>query len=192
MPCDISVPYITGTTTQNMTCIIVSRGGMGWLPGVELPDPDLSILPRLMAPQTGSLNMQTVSNGVLRRMWYNPSTSALSILNPYCEQAPRTDRRGGVAYDVHNKYLQVNANTLYLCIEPAIGYGAGGGGWYAATGGNAGEVKLASVTLANTASISVTVGNGGTGGYTYYYSSGARRVEAYGGGGARGCVAVFW
>lgn len=65
------------------------------------------------------------------------------------------------------------------------GYGAGGAGIYTNIGGASGALRFASYVLPNTDSIPVTVGNGGIGGYlseTSYFS----------GGGARGCVAVFW
>lgn len=65
------------------------------------------------------------------------------------------------------------------------GYGAGGGGVAGGIGGNSGALRHASYKLPNTNNIAVTVGNGGTGGYW-------RRTENYAGGGARGCVAVFW
>ena len=65
------------------------------------------------------------------------------------------------------------------------GYGAGGAGVYTGLGGTSGALRFASYILPNTDTIPVTVGNGGAGGYRgeqYYFS----------GGGARGCVAVFW
>lgn len=65
------------------------------------------------------------------------------------------------------------------------GYGAGGGGVVDGIGGNSGALRHASYKLPNTNNIAVTVGNGGTGGYW-------RNTENYAGGGARGCVAVFW
>lgn len=113
------------------------------------------------------------------------------------------------------------------------GYGAGGGaGSYNNTvsqattfGGNSGQVRRASIVLATTSSIAVTVGGGGsgagyssagnngsggsagaspgTGGGAGGYggvpgSSGSASLDAYndyfcaGGGGAGGCVEVFW
>ena len=65
------------------------------------------------------------------------------------------------------------------------GYGAGGGGAVNGLGGNSGALRHASYKLPSTAAIAVTVGNGGTGGYL-------SAVDYYAGGGARGCVAVFW
>lgn len=72
-----------------------------------------------------------------------------------------------------------------------VGYGAGGGGgvhgtsYYQSAGGNSGCLIIKSYQLTSTASIAVTVGNGGKGGYMSNWSN-------YGGGGARGCVYVFW
>lgn len=65
------------------------------------------------------------------------------------------------------------------------GYGAGGAGVYTNIGGASGALRFASYILPNTDSIPVTVGNGGIGGYL-------RETSYFSGGGARGCVAVFW
>lgn len=71
-----------------------------------------------------------------------------------------------------------------------LGYGAGGGGssciyqagYY--NGGNSGVINHKDYVLTSTSGIAVTVGNGGAGGGTNSYM--------YGGGGARGCVAIYW
>lgn len=65
------------------------------------------------------------------------------------------------------------------------GYGAGGGGVVYSIGGNSGALRYASYKLPSMAAIAVTVGNGGAGGYY-------QNTNNYAGGGARGCVAVFW
>lgn len=73
------------------------------------------------------------------------------------------------------------------------GYGAGGGGgacgsdhnalYNMSQGGNSGELKIATIKLINTNSISVTVGDGG---------SGATYNSAKGGKGAPGVVIITW
>lgn len=90
-----------------------------------------------------------------------------------------------VPYGAGCAYYSVSNFTYQYEGRGGKGYGAGGAGIYENIGGASGALRFASYVLPNTDSIPVTVGNGGTGGYkgeTSYFS----------GGGARGCVAVFW
>lgn len=83
------------------------------------------------------------------------------------------------------KNASYNRKDYYYQGVGGRGYGAGGGGVVGNMGGNSGALRHASYKLPSTAAIAVTVGNGGAGGY--FHSAGN-----YAGGGARGCVAVFW
>ena len=69
----------------------------------------------------------------------------------------------------------------------AVGYGAGGSSGGSrpnrcnyGSGANSGVIKDINYKIVNDNAIAVTVGTGGTGGTTY------------GGGGANGCVAIWW
>lgn len=92
-------------------------------------------------------------------------------------------------------YMGGSGNSTAAAFAGAAGegYGAGGGGgakagggYYCscrgAAGGSCGEIKSISIKLSSSSTVSVTVGTGGAG----------ANVDAAGGAGANGCVAIFW
>lgn len=96
-----------------------------------------------------------------------------------------------------------NSAYRYFCMSAGgVGYGAGGGGGcydrndsYSGSaspqgnGGNGGVIADLDYVLPNSNSVTITVGNGGAG--CPRYGSG-NDVYTAGGGGARGCVAIWW
>lgn len=140
-----------------------SQGGPGWVPGEarEYLQPAMSTIFDSMGDYRSGM-YYWLGSALLKQR--NPTTM------PY--------GAGCAYYDDGNYTYQYNG-------AGGKGYGAGGAGIYDRIGGASGALRFASYILPNTDSITVTVGNGGIGGYldnTRYFS----------GGGARGCVAVFW
>lgn len=141
------------------------QGGPGWMPGE--------------AREYFELFCQLIynSNGAFIRgevMWQKAVPS-------FMQQAASVIPFGASSYN----RVSYSRNDYFYQGVGGRGYGAGGGGVREAMGGNSGALRHASYKLPSTAAIAVTVGNGGVGGY--YQSAGN-----YAGGGARGCVAVFW
>lgn len=103
------------------------------------------------------------------------------------QMSAQTGARGG-----HGGAYSSSINQRVAPGPGGIGYGAGGGGngYYNIpyAGGSSGQVTEAVVVLSSLNAIAVTVGNGGAGGNSSSSSYSYQR----GGGGARGCVAVFW
>lgn len=143
-----------------------SNGANGWLPGIDLSN-------IVQEYSRGTYDVTSCTN-VAQTV---PFGAAGSVYALNTTTIPVVDVRGGLG---------------------GIGYGAGGGGmvyrdlnrsqFVTTSGGNAGEIKMYTYTLSSTAAVAVTVGLGGTG-----YISGTLGNSFYvGGGGARGCVAVFW
>lgn len=112
-----------------------------------------------------------------------------------CSTLPDADalalRNAGATDKAMNGGARVSGRSCTVGGRGGLGYGAGGGGSvyiygndrYAAAGGKAGTVKIATITLSSLSTITVTVGAGGAGGGDSL---------AKGGAGANGCVAVFW
>lgn len=141
-----------------------SQGGPGWTPGEarEYLQPAMSTVFGTMG------NLQA-------GMFYWIGSASLKQRNP-----TTVPYGAGCAY-----YNDSNSNTYYYEGSGGKGYGAGGAGVYEYIGGASGALRFASYILPNTDSIPVTVGNGGVGGYI-------KEAYNFSGGGARGCVAVFW
>lgn len=191
---------------------IQSMGEDGWLPtGVQpfdltgvctllLSDP-MAVLPTLF-PVSGRILYSFTASTSGTTTYVSSNTNYVGA----SETAARTDKRGGYSYDnyLYTTGLIGTSMSKYVYLTagiPGLGYGAGGAGgayssyrsgsstsYYRGTGGRAGTVAYGSLVLPNTNSITVTVGVGGIGGTSthtvgYYH---------YGGGGASGCVAVFW
>lgn len=141
------------------------QGGPGWMPGEAREYFEL-----------------------LCQLTYNTSGDIVDGAIAWQKAAPSLKQRaatvvpfGASSYDQASD----SGNYYYYQGVGGRGYGAGGGGVIGGIGGNSGALRHASYKLPNTNNIAVTVGNGGTGGYW-------RRTANYAGGGARGCVAVFW
>ena len=144
-----------------------SQGGPGWFPGEarEYLQPAMSTIYATMGGYQAGMFFWLGSAPIKQR---TPTTV------PYGAGCAHYVDTGG-SYNYSYQYNGAGGK----------GYGAGGAGVYTNIGGASGALRFASYILPNTDSIPVTVGNGGTGGYkdnTNYFS----------GGGARGCVAVFW
>lgn len=188
----LSVPI--GTSSATVYYTIGGCGANGWLPGESVKQASTSDMLNLL------LNPYMVFNWTAAAL-----VSITGLLFPYAlhtsaynvatdgQRAAQTAPRGG-----YGGIFQNSTNSTNSCIAAGgpggIGYGAGGGGATSsrygfnrqsgAPGGNAGAIESVSYTLssASPASFAVTVGAGGAG----------ANVGRYGGGGARGCVAVFW
>lgn len=185
-----------GTSSATVYYTIGGCGANGWLPGESVKQASTSDMLNLL------LNPYMVFNWTAAAL-----VSITGLLFPYAlhtsaynvatdgQQAAQTAPRGGYGGIFQNS---TNTNVTNSCIAAGgpggIGYGAGGGGAASsrygfryqsgAPGGNAGAIESVSYTLssASPASFAVTVGAGGAG----------ANIGRYGGGGARGCVAVFW
>jgi len=77
--------------------------------------------------------------------------------------------------------------SILLLSAGGVGYGAGGGGCCNSNaasnysdGGDSGQIKDIDYYLTSTSPISYTIGAGGSG------------YDRYGGGGAQGCIAIWW
>lgn len=140
------------------------QGGPGWMPG------EAREYFELLCQLTYNTSDDTVDGAIL---WQK---SAPSLKQQTASVVPF----GASSYDRVS-----DGKDYYYQGVGGRGYGAGGGGVLDYIGGNSGALRHASYKLPNTNNIAVTVGNGGTGGYWM-------KTENYAGGGARGCVAVFW
>ena len=166
-------------------------GGHGWLPGVSMPTVAgcaLSQVPvNITAVSSSALSMYPMQSatpgyfscfGNYSAMTYNGTATG--------QYSAQTGYFGGYgSIDGDNQY------SNYYCIAGAggVGYGAGGGGAVypssgsGGSGGNGGVITDIDYILTSANSIAVTVGSGGAGNGNNVYS---------GGGGARGCVAIWW
>ena len=163
-------------------------GGHGWLPGVSMPTVAgcaLSQVPvNIAAVSSSALSMYPMQSatpgyfscfGNYSAMTYNGTTTG--------QYSAQTGYFGG--------YGSISASSSSYCIAGAggVGYGAGGGGAVysssgsGGSGGNGGVITDIDYILTSANSIAVTVGSGGAGNGNNIYS---------GGGGARGCVAIWW
>lgn len=141
------------------------QGGPGWMPG------EAREYFELLCQLTHNTSGDIVCSAIL---WQK---SAPSLKQRAASVVPF----GASSYD----QASYSGNAYYYQGVGGRGYGAGGGGILDYIGGNSGALRHASYKLPNTDNIAVTVGNGGTGGYW-------QDTRNYAGGGARGCVAVFW
>lgn len=177
---------------------ISSFGDDGWLP-TGVPPLDLSGLAATLISGEGPVITPVAMFSAGRTIYVSTIGNAMGVK----EQSARTDKRGGNAYIQYPEALSVSETTLYVCACGGLGYGAGGAGMSIARvadssgsitlpkaykGGSAGHVVTGSMLLPSTANITVTIGNGGVGAYNTNSSG----YYAFAGGGARGCVAVFW
>ena len=140
-----------------------SQGGPGWFPGEAR---------EYLQPAMSTIfaSMGGFQNGMF--CWLGSA--------PIKQRNPTTVPYGAGCADYRNGDYSYRYNGA-----GGKGYGGGGAGVYENIGGASGALRFASYILPNTDSIPVTVGNGGIGGYISSTSN-------FSGGGARGCVAVFW
>lgn len=141
------------------------QGGPGWMPGEAREYFELFC--QLIYNSSGNLIRGEA-------LWQKAAPS-------FTQQAASTIPFGASSYN----RVSYNRKDYYYQGVGGRGYGAGGGGVQSGMGGNSGALRHASYKLPSTAAIAVTVGTGGAGGYY-------QNTSNYAGGGARGCVAVFW
>ena len=163
-------------------------GGHGWLPGVSMPTVAGCVLSQvpvnIAAVSSSALSMYPMQSAIpgyfscfgnYSAMTYNGTTTG--------QYSAQTGYFGG--------YGSIAGDGNYYCIAGAggVGYGAGGGGAVSysngsgGSGGNGGVITDIDYILTSADSIAVTVGSGGAGYGDNVHS---------GGGGARGCVAIWW
>ena len=140
------------------------QGGPGWMPGEAREYFELFC--QLIYSSSGNITYGAI-------LWQKAAPS-------FMQQAASV-----VPFGASGAYAAYNRRNYNFKGVGGRGYGAGGGGVMGNTGGNSGALRHASYKLPSTAAIAVTVGNGGAGGYY-------QNTNNYAGGGARGCVAVFW
>lgn len=184
-----TLPYPTGSDIDSTEWRIAGEGGDGWIPGAGMippanPEAFLAMF------GVGTAKPDLVNYNLHRFSAKYRFSNAGNVLLGQSEVSARTDGRAG-----NGQVYLGNSGTYYSVVGGCggIGWGAGGGGGMRTTGsfdgiaagGGAGKVVYGSVKLSSIASIPVTVGNGGAGAT---YSS----YKITGGGGCRGCVAVFW
>lgn len=163
-------------------------GGHGWLPGVNMPTVAgcaLSQVPfNICAVSSSGLSMYTAPypTGYFTCFGnFAQIRNGSSATGQYAAQTGRFGGYGGCRY----------ANGGYtIGGAGGVGYGAGGGGCGSSVrdmgsggGGNGGVIADTDYVLTSVSSITVTVGAGG---------AGRDGSECSGGGGARGCVAIWW
>lgn len=161
---DNAVTY-TLPNDNDRTYGVGGQGGPGWMPGEAREYFELFC--QLIYSSSGAITYGAI-------LWQKAAPS-------FMQQAASVIPFGASSYD----QVSYSRTDYYYQGVGGRGYGAGGGGVRGSIGGNSGALRHASYKLPSTAAIAVTVGNGGAGGY--YQSTGN-----YAGGGARGCVAVFW
>lgn len=172
-------------------------GGDGWLPGFfgSAGQNPLTYLPSLLSSLSSS------SSGSVSSTFSFPFPNGSQI---YAQRSFNMSLNGsgnefstiGTANTLpygHPGYLYTYNGSNYQrgISAGGVGYGAGGGcgsGNYGShlqygEGGHSGVINQKDIVLTSINSIAVTVGNGGAGYDTNGYG---------GGGGARGCVAVYW
>lgn len=157
---------------------ISGQGGPGWMPGEPRRYYEL-LLSQVMSSSSDNI---TAANPIA--VWQGAA-------NTPKQQAATTIPLGATSPNwTDNRYGGPRA--YYYNGPGGRGYGAGGGASKDAIGGNSGALCFASYVLPNTNGIAVTVGNGGTGGTSTSHTNSGNKQVASAGGGARGCVAVFW
>lgn len=157
-------------------------GADGWLPGAKCSDGICPLLYVPIVPISDGFNALTNLTPKVAGRLCNMSNSG-SFTAQYSPNDNPFGGAGGISYSYGYAYITIGG----------LGYGAGGGSAVynnsdAATGsgGGSGQIRDIVYTLPNLNAIPITVGAGGTG---YYRSSYSTRS---GGGGARGCVAIWW
>lgn len=165
--------YVVTTDVLNGDLYGISgQGGPGWMPGEPRRYYELFLL-------------QVTPDDNLRAYWQGAA-------NTPKQQAATTIPLGATSPD-WTDYNKGSSQSFFYDGPGGRGYGAGGGASNDGIGGNSGALRFASYVLPNTNGIAVTVGNGGAGGESTSQISGTRKEQvASAGGGARGCVAVFW
>lgn len=183
------LPY--GTSWYPLS--VGGAGGHGWAPGLHIPLIAGSVggiigisiagssTSGLYMYPTGLANANSAIlevGGMLAPLVFNSSGRSSASCDPSASTAP------------YGNYGYAQCSSNYAMGGPGgLGYGAGGGGncdlRYSSygSGGNGGCIKDIDYLLTNSNSIAVTVGAGGSGVNNGVYSSG---------GGARGCVAIWW
>lgn len=144
---------------------VCGQGGPGWMPGEAREYFEL-----------------------LCQLAYNTSGDIVDGAISWQKASPSFTQQNAsvIPFGASSVAMARDGNDFFYCQGVGgRGYGAGGGAPYDGIGGNSGALRHASYKLPNTNNIAVTVGNGGKGGYFEDKSN-------YAGGGARGCVAVFW
>lgn len=160
-------------------------GGDGWMPGYSGASglPVFLLVPRTMQSADSTTEFPLFYDTTRFHVNRELTISFASTLQ-YVTSAVNT-----LPYGHAGKAHSANSNYIVMCAG-GVGYGAGGGtgtsGPNNATnttygyGGNGGVIADTNYVLPDTSPIDVTVGAGGFG-----HSSG-------GGGGANGCVAIWW
>lgn len=171
-------------------------GGNGWLPGHILPpyyDPLMVLRFRYeevaSLPYTNSLIFEPIYSQHFQFIFKYVNGNNT---DPYKNNANATTLPGA-----NTGTAQVISNSGYAAVSgvPGLGYGAGGSGGVAmysgslrrGTGGNSGQIIHKDYKLTSTSGIAITIGNGGSGG-----KGDGNGGCCTGGGGARGCVAIYW
>lgn len=193
----LTVPI--GTSSVPVYYTIGGCGANGWLPDGRYIQQASSqdLLATLLVPyQSYSMQSASAITSTAGLIFpYSLHTGNYSI-NVVGQSSAQTAQRGG-----YGGIRQEGSQNSYNCIQAGgpggIGYGAGGGGactsqygylyQCGAPGGNAGVISSIDHILSSSdpVSFAVTVGEGGAGAVT---SNG----YCNGGGGARGCVAIWW
>ena len=166
-------------------------GGDGWLPGYSGGSGIPAIL---LLPHTISSLSYSSSSSSLNFSDAYPTNAGFFMFNrPFAVstdsvEVPTTTTYSANPYSYPGYVYGYYSSSYYNIVSAGgVGYGAGGGSGGSrpnrcnyGSGGNSGVIKDINYKIANDNAIAVTVGTGGAGGSTY------------GGGGANGCVAIWW
>ena len=193
----LTVPI--GTSSVTVFYTIGGCGANGWLPDGRYIQQASSqdLLATLLVPYQsyGMMSTSAIMSTAGLIFPYSLSTSNYYI-RVAGQSSAQTAQRGG-----YGSIGQSGTTGGFNCIRAGgpggVGYGAGGGGscssYYGyrsqcgAPGGNAGVISSIDHILSSSdpVSFAVTVGKGGNGAHT-------NDTYCNGGGGAQGCVAVWW
>ena len=174
-----------------ITYYYAGTGGDGWMPGYHGTS---GIPPFLLLPHS----IGGVSTSVLSFDLATEKNRSYMYANREFSYSTQDTNYGGIAeantmpYG-HSGSVNGGSNNYKALSAGGVGYGAGGGtslptygSYNLSWGGSSGVIADANYVLPDTNEIAVTVGAGGAG-YGYNPSDTYR-----GGGGANGCVAVWW
>lgn len=192
----LALPNGNGFTISNY--VVGGCGGHGWYPGKvngghAYPINPMILLGLILPPYNySSLSNSNYSVGAAYQDFIEYGYRIFPLAfqaRPEPEYQAQTIPRGGCGG------CAGEINAYHWGGAGGFGYGAGGGGNFCgisekAYGGNGGEIIELTYQLPSTSSIAVTVGNGGAG--EQQFASGTIQTQYCGGGGARGCVAVYW
>lgn len=188
----------TSSFTYNGTSIIVcmgADGGNGWFPDRVPQRVDYISLYAMLGNSFARNGVIQFQEHPIQLQYVATTGNTVRQASWTAQSAARTDKCGGISTC---SYWGSSPGFVISGI-PGIGYGAGGASAVGCSqynntygmdyqlfgyGGNGGVVATTTYVLPNTNAIAVTVGNGGAG-------VSVNKALA-GGGGARGCVAVFW